>query len=147
LVYQSTSEKRKIISDEVKAKISNSLIGFKHSEESKKKIIIGLTGRPVSMETRRKISETQKGKYVPAEVGRKVSQKLKGRKLSEEAITKRKKTLREKNPFKRRVILDFKTGIFYGTVKEASECSGIHRNTLNNYLIGYRPNKSSLFYV
>lgn len=49
------------LSDESRAKISNSLKGYKHSEETKRKIGAAHTGMKRSTETRRKISEAKQG--------------------------------------------------------------------------------------
>jgi group I intron endonuclease len=88
----STQNCPKVLSEETKSRISNSLIGFKHTEESRRKIIKGLTGRPVSEETRRKISESNKNKNFSIERRQKISNALTGRTIPKEVVEKRSKT-------------------------------------------------------
>ncbi len=46
-----------------------------------------------------------------------------------------------------KLVLDLETGIFYDSCKEASIAFNINYNTLQNYLKGYRTNKTCLIYV
>lgn len=134
-------------SDESKEKISNSLKGFKHTEESKIKISKGLVGRKVSIETRKKISESNKGTVFSKERRAKISNALKGRVLSKECLEKRSKSISGENNYKSKLVLDLDSGIYYYCVREAAVARNINISTLNNYLNGNRPNKTSLIYV
>ena len=91
-VLVSTDSLQRVLSEEMKLKISNSLTGFRHTEESRAKISKGLTGRPVSEETRHKLSESNKNKHRLPETARKISEALKGRKIPKEVIEKRRKS-------------------------------------------------------
>lgn len=143
----STDSLQRVLSDEMKLKISNSLTGFRHSEESRAKISKGLIGRPVSEETRRKISESNKNKYRSPETARKISDALKGRKIPKEVLKKRGKSQSGANHYKARVIVNTQNGVFYDCITEAAECYGINRSTLNNFLTGFRKNKTHLVYA
>jgi group I intron endonuclease len=143
----STDSLQRVLSDEMKLKISNSLTGFRHTEESRAKISKGLTGRPVSDETRRKLSESNKNKHCSPETARKISEALKGRKIPKEVIEKRRKSQSGSNSAHARIVLNTENGVFYGCIKEAADCYGISRSTLNNFLIGHRKNKTSLVYA
>lgn len=143
----STDSLQRVLSDEMKLKISNSLTGFRHTEESRAKISKGLIGRPVSEETRRKLSESNKNKHKSPETARKISEALKGRKIPKEVLDKRSKTISGANNCKAKIIVNTQNGVFYGCIEEAAECYGIKRSTLNNYLIGHRKNKTYLAYA
>jgi len=143
----STESLQKVLSDEMKSRISNSLTGFRHTDESKTKISKGLTGRPVSEETRRKISESNKDKHRSPETARKISDALKGRKIPKEILEKRGKSQSGANHYKARVIVNNQNGVFYDCIKEAAECYGINKSTLNNFLTGFRKNKTHLVYA
>jgi group I intron endonuclease len=143
----STSNSPKVLSDEMKSRISASLTGFKHSEESRVKISKGLIGRPVSDETRRKLSESNKNKHSSPETARKISEALKGRKIPKDVIEKRRKSQSGSNSAHARIVLNTENGVFYGCIKEAAECYGINKSTLNNFLIGHRKNKTCLVYA
>ena len=143
----STNNSPKILSDETKLKISNSLIGFRHTKESKDKISKSLIGRPVSKETRSKISESNKNKQFSIERRQKISNALKGRKIPKEVIQKRTKKLSGGNHYSSRIIINTENGIFYDCIREAAECYSIKKSTLNNYLTGFRKNKTYLAYA
>lgn len=143
----STDNSPKVLSDEMKSRISASLTGFRHTEESRAKISKGLTGRPVSQETRFKISESNKNKHRSPETARKISEALKGRKIPKDVIEKRRKSQSGSNSAHARIVLNTENGVFYGCIKEAAECYGINKSTLNNFLIGHRKNKTSLVYA
>lgn len=85
-----------------------------------------------SEETLLKISESKKGKPSPH----------KGIKYSEERAFKCSSLFR-----KDILILDTSNGIYYSTIKEASEAIGVKRTTLNAMLKGQNPNKTNLKYV
>lgn len=46
-----------------------------------------------------------------------------------------------------RIVLDLETGIYYTSIKQAAEASGIVVGTLFAWLKGKRPNSSSLILV
>lgn len=48
---------------------------------------------------------------------------------------------------RRKILLDIETGIFYLSIKEASEIYNIKRTTLNAQLTGQNKNKTNLIYV
>jgi group I intron endonuclease len=143
----STKNSPKILSEESKSKISNSLIGFKHTEESKKKIIKSLIGRCVSETTRHKISEANKNRKVSNETKQKISQALIGRKIPKHIVEKRSKTNSGSNNYKSKIIINTQNGIFYDCIVDAAKYNDINRNTLNNYLTGFRKNKTYLVYA
>jgi group I intron endonuclease len=146
-VLVSTDSLQRVLSEEMKLKISNSLTGFRHTEESRAKISKGLTGRPVSEETRHKLSESNKNKHRLPETARKISEALKGRKIPKDVLDKRSKTISGANNCRAKIIVNLQNGVFYGCIEEAAECYGINRSTLNNYLIGNRKNKTCLVYA
>lgn len=143
----STNNLPKILSDETKLKISNSLTGLRHTEESKNKISKGLMGRVVSKETRDKISESNKNKEFSIERRQKISNALKGRKIPKEVIEKRNKKLSQGNHYKARITVNTQNGVFYDCIGDAAKCYNINRSTLNNFLTGFRKNKTYLVYA
>ena len=143
----STNNLPKILSDETKLKISNSLTGLRHTEESKNKISKGLMGRVVSKETRDKISESNKNKEFSIERRQKISNSLKGRKIPKEVIEKRNKKLSQGNHYKARITVNTQNGVFYDCIGDAAKCYNINRSTLNNFLTGFRKNKTYLVYA
>jgi group I intron endonuclease len=143
----STQNYPKVLSEETKLRISNSLTGSKHTEESKRKIIKGLIGHLVSEETRRKISESNKNKKRSTETREKISNALTGRKIPKDVIDKITKTMSSMNHYNSRIIINTQNGIFYESITEAAKYNNIHRNTLCNYLTGFRKNKTYLVYA
>ena len=139
----STKECLKVVSEETKRKISNSLTGFRHTEESKIKISKGLTGRPVSEETKRKISEANIGNVFSDERRNNISKSLTGRKLSKECLDKRSKSISRGKCYKARLVINTETGIFYDCIIDAAEAHNLISSTLSNYLTGFRKNKTS----
>ena len=137
----------KVLSDETKLRISKSLTGNKHTEESKRKIIKGLIGRPVSEKTRKKISESNKNKKFSIERKQNISNALKGRKMPKDVIDKITKTMSKMDHYNSRIIINTQNGIFYDSIVEAAKYNNIHRNTLCNYLTGFRKNKTYLVYA
>jgi len=143
----STTDKIKVISDEMKEKIRIKTKKYRHTNEAKNKIKKSLTGRVHSYETRKKISESQLNKKVSKETCLKISNALKGRKLSKECLMKRSISISGENNSKARIVINLETGIFYGCIKDAAIANCINKNTLNNYLIGHRKNKTSMIYA
>lgn len=142
-----SNELRKVLSDEMKSKMSNSAKGFKHSEESIQKIIKGLIGRPVSIETRLKMSESNKGTVFSQERKDKISKALTGRKIPKEVLEKRSKSISGEKSYRAKIVLNTQTGIYYGCIGDAAKAHNIITSTLNNYLTGFRPNKTYLVYA
>jgi group I intron endonuclease len=143
----STKTSPKILSEDTKLKISNSLIGLRHTEKSKAKISKGLMGRVVSEKTRNKISESNKNKEFSEERRQKISNALRGRKIPKEVIEKRSKKLSAGNHYKARIIINTENGVFYECIGDAAKCYNIKRSTLNNCLTGFRKNKTYLAYA
>lgn len=128
------------ISQETRYKMSKAKKGKKLKKEHRDNIIVSLKGREVSPETRLKISNSLKGKKHTEERRLKLSRSNKGKKLSEETILK----LTESNT---KLVLCLETGIYYKSVREASEVYGINRGHLSRMLSGSRTNKTTLTYA
>lgn len=143
----STNSCKKVLSKETKLKISNSLTGLRHTEESKSKISKALTGRVVSEKTRDKISESNRNKKFSLERRQRISDALKGRKIPKEVIDKRNKKLSAGNHYKAKIIINTQNGIFYDCIGDAAKEYNINRSTLNNFLTGFRKNKTYLAYA
>ena len=62
-------------------------------------------------------------------------------------LDKRSKSISGEKNHKSRLIIDTETGIYYGCIADAAQAKGLRRGTLNNYLIGNRPNKTSMIYA
>jgi len=169
-------EAKKNISKETRNKMSKSQIGKKYSQETIQKRNETRKGFKHSEETRLKLSEAKKGnnynlgrkmseensiKLRECNLGKKHSEESKlkmsiakkGKKHSEEHILKMsearkgRKQSEEHKKNKCKIILNVETGIFYFGNKEASESININKTTLNSYLNGYTPNKTSLIYI
>ena len=143
-MYTKTNDRSGKSSEETKLKISlnnkRQFLGKKHSEESKLKMSNSLKGNQsrlgaiLSQETKDKISNSHKGKKASIETKLKMSLARKGVKRPN-----------QKN--KGRLVLDLATGVFYNSIKEASEILGYNKCTLRNYLAGNRKNITSLTFV
>lgn len=142
-----SNEMRKVLSDDMKSRISNSVRGFKHTKEAIQKIIEAGTGRVVSEETKRKISESNKGIVFSKERRDKISKALTGRKIPKEVLEKRSKSISGEKSYKAKIVLNTQTGIYYGCIGDAAIAHNINRSTLNNYLVGSRPNNTYLVYA
>ncbi len=143
----STNNSIKVLSEETKLKISNTLTGFRHTEESKVKISKGLIGRFVSKETRDKISESNKNKKFSIERRQNISNALKGRKIPKDVIEKRSKSQSGANNYKSRIVVNTQNGVFYDCIAEAARCYDINKSTLSGFLTGFRKNKTYLAYA
>lgn len=146
-ILTKSDEKPKVISDETKQKIRSKTVLYRHTEGAKYKISESSKGRLVSDHTRKKISEAQIGKVVSKDTCRKISDALKGRKIPQNVLLKRSESISGEKNHKAKLIIDMQTGIYYGCIADAAEAKGFKRGTLNNYLIGHRPNKSSMIYA
>lgn len=146
-ILTATNEKKKVISQEVKDKIRLKTKMYKHTPEAVEKIRKSSTGRVFSEETKKKISESQIGKMVSKNTCDKISKALKGRKIPKEVLAKRSISISGGKNWRAKTIIDLETGIFYECITEAAEAKCIKKSTLNNYLIGNRPNKTCLIYA
>ncbi|KUF38970.1 MAG: GIY-YIG nuclease family protein [Flavobacterium sp.] len=81
-------------------------------------------GIPCSEETKLKLSKSKLGKVSPR----------KGIKTGKPAHNSK-------------VVLDYATGVFYSSVKEAAIAKNMKRQTLSCMLLGHNPNKTNLIYV
>lgn len=143
-IYTKTNDRSGKSSEETKLKISvnntRPFLGKKHSEESRLKISNSLKGKQsrlgavLSQETKDKISNAHKGKKASIET-----------KLKMSIVRKGVKRPNQKN--KGRLVLDLATGVFYNSIKEASEILGYNKCTLRNYLAGNRKNITSLIFA
>jgi len=110
--------------------------GYIMSEETKQKMIVSLSGEnsklykiPRTEEVKRKISEKQKGKIISNKTKNKMSLVRLGKSLSSE--TKEKMKLANNTS---KILLDMETGIFYNSIKEASQLLNIPCQTLHSQL-------------
>lgn len=116
-MFQRTDNKRQLMSEETKIKISKSTKGKIFSSKTKLKISISLTGVKKSKEHAEKIAKLNKNKT--------------HKKYSDEV--KLKMSLFNKNS---RIILDKNTGVFYDSSVDLSNCLGIKYTTVNSWLSG-----------
>ena len=116
------------------------------SAETRIRIGLGNRGKVVSSEARKKISIANKNPSKETRLRMSLSQK--GRVCSE--LTKTKMSLANKGmskEFKKKIILDVNTGVFYFGLIEASNIYGITRKTLQRQLSGFSKNKTNLTYI
>lgn len=111
----------------------NGMKGKRHSEESKQKIRESKIGRKLSEETRKKISDSIKGE----------NHGMYGKKHTKETCKKISHKLKE-GGFRAHIVLDLNTGVFYRSIREASEYHNISNTYLARMLKGIYPNKTSL---
>lgn len=85
--------------------------------------------RKVSKSTRQKLSEAHTGRKLPKSTRAKMSRQRRGRKInvSDRFATAHKQRI-ENN---KKVLLDMQTGVFYESLKEASEVQGLYPGTLS----------------
>lgn len=143
-IYTKTNDRSGKSSEETKLKISlnntRPFLGKKHSEESRLKMSSSLKGNQsrlgaiLSEETKKKISDAHNGKTHSEQS-----------KLNMSLV--RKGVKREYSTNRERLVLDLLTGVFYNSIKEASELLGYNKVTLRNYLAGNRKNITSLIFV
>ena len=143
-IYTKTNDRSGKLSEETKLKISlnntRPFLGKKHSEESRLKMSSSLKGNQsrlgaiLSEETKKKISDAHNGKTHSEQS-----------KLNMSLV--RKGVKREYSTNRERLVLDLLTGVFYNSIKEASELLGYNKVTLRNYLAGNRKNITSLTFV
>ena len=133
-------------SEETKRILSIKCSLHRHTEDTKNRISKALIGRPVSEETRAKISVSNKGRKASDETRKNISKALTGRKLSHECLTKRSITINSKPHHQGRLVINLETGIFYDSIKEASDAYGINRATIQNGL-SRNKKKSKIVYA
>ena len=143
-IYTKTNDRSGKSSEETKLKISlnntRPFLGKKHSEESRLKMSSSLKGNQsrlgaiLSEETKKKISDAHNGKTHSEQSKLKMSLVRKGIK-------------RDYSTNRERLVLDLLTGVFYNSIKEASEILGYNKCTLRSYLAGNRKNITSLTFV
>lgn len=71
---------RKVLSEEIKKKISESHMGIRPNEEARKKMSESQKGKTLSKDTKKKMSDYWKGKVFSEETKRKISEATKGNK-------------------------------------------------------------------
>jgi hypothetical protein len=99
-------------------------------------------GKKANEETIKKMSKVHSGKIISEEHKKKNSEKLSGRIFNEES----RKKMKENSTKSRKIICDI-TGKIYECITDAAIELGLKRTTLNGYLSGNSPNKTSLRYV
>lgn len=129
--------RNKIISNDIRLKISNAtkgeknhFFGKKHTEETKKKISDKSIGRKMSNETREKISNSLKklpGKKLTEETKKKISEKAIGRKVSDE--TKQKLSLTSPKRIELFRYIN-ETLYIFNSIREATSSLNIRRETI-----------------
>ena len=119
----------------------------KFSEETCKKLKDSWKMRkPISEEHKRKISEKLKGRIFSDETKLKMREWQIGKVLSEEH--KKKLSITSQiNGYRKKIILNTETGIFYLGNKEAAKTININPYTLRGNLNGTVRNKTSFIYV
>ena len=125
-------------SEETKKILSIKSRLHRHTDDTKKRISESLTGRPVSDETRLKISNSNMNRKATDETKKNISKALTGRKLSKECLIKRSITMNSKPSPVGKLVIHLETGIFYDSIKEASDAYGINKSTIHN---GFKRNK------
>lgn len=124
----------------LKSKGNQVWLGKKHSEETKRKMSDKSRGRRHTEESKRKMSESSKGKVISLETKIKISNSIKGKKQSIDHIDKRIENLRK-------IVLDTSNGVFYKSIKEASDYINMDRRKLSYQLNGKYKNKTNLIIV
>ena len=134
-------EKRRVLSDEFKKRISQTNTGKKASEETKKKMSDSRKGIPKSEETKKRMSERQKGelnhsygKKLTENHKQKISKSTLGKKHSEESKSKMSPSKIGENNVTSKLVLNTQTGIFYYCIREASEAQCIGYSKLRDIL-------------
>ena len=127
-------------SEETKLKISLSHKGKILTIEHKNKLSKIKIGKVLSEEHKNKISESNKGKVISEETKNKMSESSKGKKMSKEACKKM-------SEWRKKIILNTQTGIFYLGVEDAAKSINMKYTSLYNNMNGRYKNKTPLIYV
>jgi len=120
-ILTNTKNKKKILSEETKDKISKSNKGKKHSDETRIKMSLSNNNRKHTFETKEKFKN--------------------------KIFSKETKILLSKTNWKRKVVIDLNTGVFYESAKELSDLINIKKSTLTARLSGKNINNSQYKYA
>lgn len=130
----------RVLSNETRYKISQSLMGHAVSEETRHKKRLKKLGSVMSISAREKISKIHKGRKRPIETGRKISQALLGKKHSKEFGENISKRMKGRVPTNTtQVDMYDKNGCFierYQSIADAYRKTGINRTSICNNLAG-----------
>jgi group I intron endonuclease len=145
--FTNTYDKAGSLSKETKEKIRKANIGKKLSEETKLKISEN-TKKGMTESVREKISLSRKNYKYSDETKLKISITSKGRFHSKETKEKLSVSRFNSNNPNAKIVLDYNTGVFYNTSKEASDILGIKLSTIRHYISGYiKQERYNLKYV
>jgi len=103
---------------------------YAYQADNKQKISDNRKRSNLSLETLKKMSDSQKGKILSSDTCKKMSESKKGA-----------------NNYLSKPVIDLSTGVFYNCLSEAAKINKIPLQTLGQYLIGKRTNKTSLRYA
>lgn len=133
------------------------VIGLVHSNESKLKMRDSHLGKKLTEEHKRKIGLKSKGKPRTdkekallrlANLGKRHTEitklKISFKKMGTKTTSHQKIMVSLANS---KLILNIQTGIYYESIKEASQSSNYTLGTLYSMLAGFRPNNSNLIYA
>lgn len=102
----------------------------------------------MTKEGKEKLSLFRKTFQISEETRLKMSFKSKGRLHTKETKEKLSIARFNSNNPNAKIILDFNNGVFYNTLKEASDILGINKSTLQHYISGYiKQDRYNLKYV
>lgn len=159
-VLTKTDIKPRFVSKITRKKLRLSRIGKTLSEETKEKIARARNSWVLSEESKKKISDKKSGdkhhffgKNLSEEHKLKLSESVKNTLSKKDIIftdthkKKISKSLKGKPSNRRRLVVDLSTGIFFESLKEASEAYCIKHTTLCMQLKGINKNKTNLIYV
>jgi group I intron endonuclease len=142
-----SKDKSGCLSEETKTKIRNANIGKTVSSETKLKISQN-TKKGMTKEVIEKMKISRKNYKLSNETKLKIGLKSKGRFHTSETKEKLSKSRFNSNNPNAKIVLDYNTGVFYNTSKEASDILGINKSTLRHYLSGrIKQDKYNLKYV
>lgn len=149
-VFTKTNEKKQLVSNETKLKISNLKkgnlywLGKKHTKESKYKMRKANEGKILSDEIKLKVSNSLKNHIVSNETKLKISENNSKFWKNKKRCLSTKEKMSESKKWKK-IILDVNTGIFYSSILDAEKIYNIKK--LGRILNGNRKNKTSLILV
>lgn len=160
-ILQECGEKRRILSEETRKKLSEAGKKRIHSQESIAKRVKSFKenhkgkrspclGVKYSQELRDKMSKAQMGRIVSEETRKKIGDANRGQKrtFSKEHRESISKSITKETAFsKRKIILCLRTGIFYFGAEEASEARGISKGMIWEHLTRLKVNRLDLIYV
>lgn len=136
-VLQSTTEKRRILSEEVKQKISKTLLKGNHkpSKENLEKTRLRMIG-----------NKHRLGHVIPKDVRGQISQTMKDKRIGcgNKNGMYRKTGIDNKNC---KIIICLNTGVFFYGIKEAAKAKGYSYSTMKKKMSGDRFNDTELIYA